>query len=309
MKKRLHFGFWLLFLLSANFALAQVHATASPDSNLAETGCPFRVRVRVPAQAGKPQGIQLEAWEAMLQKENVLQQEEWQQIGPNWEKRLLFISFDADTLHFAPIPVVLSNGDTLFTNAFSLPVLASPAPSDLNDMADIKNIHQEGANWTDYWIWYLAAGFVGLLALLTWLYLRRQKKGFMQSRVVQLPPHALALKRLEALQRQNWLTTGQYKAFYEELTLILRSYLRDRFHIPAMESASPEIVRLLQTLPDFPEEYISGAKDLLEKADLVKFAKAQPDDSYHIPALEWTKALVHSTRPIEQPSPTSTDKS
>ena len=64
------------------------------------------------------------------------------------------------------------------------------------------------------------------------------------------------------------------KAYYTELTDVLRTYMAERFGFNAMEMTSSEIIDNLLETND--KESIKELKYLFETADLVKFAKHSP---------------------------------
>jgi len=91
----------------------------------------------------------------------------------------------------------------------------------------------------------------------------------------KLPPHEIALNALEQLKNEKLWQKGQIKEYYTRLTDILREYIEVRFTIRAIELTTWEI------LQSFRNSAISKTdkdllRDILELADLVKFAKALP---------------------------------
>jgi predicted ATPase len=66
-------------------------------------------------------------------------------------------------------------------------------------------------------------------------------------------------------------TGGDQKEYYTRLTDTLRTYLEERFGIKAMEMTTGEIMERLRLEED--QSKIDELRDLLETADLVKFAK------------------------------------
>lgn len=216
--------FLLMFVLCG--ANGQTQAFAQTDSNYAETGNPFVVHILVPNAAGQPGQIDFSAWDSVVPEENILTQTDWTPDGPFFAKDLTLVFFDADTLLLPPLPIRLRGGGTATTNALELTVVSTPSPDDLVDMSDIKDIRREPALWTDYLPWALAiGGFVLLVVLASWLIGRAQKKHGIASRTVELPPHELALKKLEVLEQKQLWDKGLAKEYCADLTFILREYL------------------------------------------------------------------------------------
>lgn len=297
--------YWLSIVCWLMLALAQVpaqpNATTEADSNYAETGDPFVVHLRVPMSEGEPDTIDFSAWETLVPSQNVVAQTNWQADGNTFRKDLTLLFFDADSLRLPPLSVVLRSGDTLYTNALEIAVLPTPSPDDLNDMAEIKDIQREPARWTDYLPLALSIlGALGAIVLAAWLLSRRRKRAVL-SRAFELPAHELALKKLDALARKRLLDKQLVKEYYAELTFVLREYLQKRFGLSALESTSEETLRQLEAHA-FPPQMLTEMGTLLSRADLAKFAKTPPPDSYHEEALAFARAVVHQTIPAPEPT-------
>jgi len=285
----------LLLLLSP--LQAQVEATAQVDSNIAETGNPFIIHLASPMAAGKPLKIDFSAWDSILPRQNILSQSEVNNLGNQYGIDLRCIAFDADTLSLPPLTIQLAGGQTAMTTPLEMVVIATPASSDLNDMAELKDIRHEPVWWSDYLPW--ALGIIGLLVLvfvLAWLWKRSQIQGS-QSRAMEMPPYELARKKLEVLAKKKLWQSGQVKPYYAELTFILREYLQKRYHIPALESTTEETLAHLQK-QDFPAALQQPLAETLVQADLVKFAKSMPPDAFHDQALHYVQTLVEATRQV-----------
>ena len=92
-----------------------------------------------------------------------------------------------------------------------------------------------------------------------------------------LPPHVVAIKALEALHHQKLWQNGRYKQYYSAITDILRTYIAARYEVGAMEMTSDEIMTFMRCIDDLPQKCAMDLTDILQTADLVKFAKAEPD--------------------------------
>ena len=175
------------------------------------------------------------------------------------------------------------------------------------DMTGIKDIRREPATWVDYLPWALAiAGLILLILLVSWLMGRAQQKKRQAalSRSVGLPPHELASKKLDVLAQKQLWDKGLMKEYCAELTFILREYLEKRYPVPALESTSEEILdHLMRT--DFPEGLRPALHELLTKADLVKFAKATPPESFHKESMAFARKIIAETKPVPIPDPQS----
>ena len=294
--------FLSLFLLLFARLSAQTTASAALDSNFAETGNPFVVHLSVPKIAGsEPQEIDFAAWERVFPAENRLAQSAWDDDGPQYVAQLTLIAFDADTLSLPPLAIRLQGGGRALTNPLQIVVLPTPSPDELTDMAPIEDIRREPTRWTDYWPW--AAGALGILLLLGLLFWQAarlgRKKSDSLSRNLELPPDALAFRRLEALTQKRLWQQGQVKEYYAELTHILRSFLERRYRIPALESTSEALLAHLART-DFPPPQLAPLRELLTQADLAKFAKSVPPTVYHHQAWQAVRQVVAvASEPVE----------
>ncbi|MFB6230459.1 MAG: hypothetical protein ABEL04_04810, partial [Salinibacter sp.] len=89
-------------------------------------------------------------------------------------------------------------------------------------------------------------------------------------------PYEAASARLQRLERRNPNDRETCKAFYVDLTEGLRRYLTRRMGMRALECTTPEVVEALHRRPEVPETATRRLQTVLEQADLVKFADAQP---------------------------------
>lgn len=272
------------------------------DSNHVETGNPFKLHLQVPKAMGRPDSLGFAAWQEVLPLQNIVSQTEWQSDGAFWGKTLTALFFDEDSLTIPPLPIAFKSGDTLFSNPLEVVVTATPSPDDLNDMAPIKDIHREPPHWTDYLPWVLGGLLVlGVLWLLYWL-ANRQSKTRLLSRTLEVPAHELALKKLDVLASKQLAFNGMVKEHYAELTFILREYLEKRFAVPALESTTEETLRYLKR-SEFPSHLSNALQTLLEQADLAKFAKIVPPESFHLEAVETARKIIQETKPSPPDSP------
>jgi len=273
---------------------AQAQAELHTDSNHVETGNPFVFKFRIPVALGKPDSLNFDGWRNFLPPQNIVDETEWQSDGEYYNKSVTALFFDEDSIQLPPLPIALRKGDTVTTNALQIMVTATPSPDDLNDMAPIKDIHREPTHWTDYLPWVLGGlGVLALLGVLFWL-ANRKSKTKIQSRSIATPAHELALKKLNVLVQKQLNTRGFVKEHYTELTFILREYLEKKFGIPALESTSEETLRHLEG-SDFPRHLSQELQNLLEQADLAKFAKIIPPESFHAQAMESSRKVILQT--------------
>lgn len=175
--------------------------------------------------------------------------------------------------------------ETYLTNPISIKIVDMPVDTTQQAITDIKNIYQPPIDW----MFYLT--IVGsillallLLALVIYLvdkYLKSRKNKDTEPESEPIDPrkaHEIAYEELEVLRQKQLWQSQQFKAYYTELTEILRRYISNRYAIDAMEQTSDDIISEFRRNKELKEkkEEIKLLSDVLQVADLVKFAKWQP---------------------------------
>lgn len=125
------------------------------------------------------------------------------------------------------------------------------------------------------WFWMTVT--IILLLLLLWGTSRWWPTPARQPlRVLRRSPFSLKA-RLDALARKNWIKTQDAPPFYEALQLIVRQHLHETYQLGGDRLTTTELLGLMQ-------ERQLGAmvrdrlQEILETCDLVKFARARPDE-------------------------------
>ena len=130
---------------------------------------------------------------------------------------------------------------------------------------------------------YVTYGTIGLIvfALLVWLvawliarYMRKRKAT--PRPAPKIPPHVVANKALVELGHRKLWQKGKFKAYYTALTSILRTYISGRWDIGALEMTTDEIIIALRDI-EMPSASRTDLITILRTADMVKFAKAEPE--------------------------------
>jgi hypothetical protein len=91
-----------------------------------------------------------------------------------------------------------------------------------------------------------------------------------------LPPHEVALEALKVLEEKQLWQDGHFKRYYTELTDILRTYMDGRFKVSTLEKTSDEILRTMRLTDGITNSSLQNLRQVLELADLVKFARFKP---------------------------------
>lgn len=165
-----------------------------------------------------------------------------------------------DTLNHRPTQYVMT--DSLFIYFHS-------ALDSLQNIVDIYPPKKLATFTLREWLILLAAGMV--IGLLFYFGFKRRKAVPIEKFQRYITPEEKAEKALDALDQKKYPLNGQFKAFYLELTYILKQYLEERYFVHILELSTTELLPVLESIITTDEYYALRA--LLEGADLVKFAK------------------------------------
>ncbi len=199
-----------------------------------------------------------------------------------------------DSLYYIPAMTVKVNGKEEQSKSLALKVLTVEVdtihPNQFFGPRDVQDNPFRWSEWSNLlWLTFLLV----LLYVLCWLALlrlRSKKPIVLKVRIRKIvPPHQKALDGIEKLKKEgNALVGSAYggekadveglKAYYSELTDILRVYMQERFGFNAMEMTSAEIIERIES-SDEKDVKIEELRSLLETSDLVKFAKYTVDMS------------------------------
>lgn len=221
----------------------------------------------------------------------ILEQTPFQKTADGWEQSFRIIAFQAGE-YALPVPVV-DWGDSLYRAVPLRWVVTAPAlPAD-EALAPIKDIIEEPRNLSDYLLPVFIAAAAILLSLLLWHLWRRRKKEPVLPPEPELPPYVQAQKLLEELQ-QSGLWRSDHKQFYIRLSDIVRLYISRQYRLPALTETTDLILQKMKPLCA-DKAIFDALREILQTSDLVKFAKARPDDAASERLLEAAFVLVSKT--------------
>lgn len=223
-------------------------------------------------------------------------------------QRYLVTSFDSGFYQVPPVYAELKtdNGIKRFYSDYTplsvLRVRIAP-PDTASKIFDIVKPYRAPVTAGEILPWLL---LLIATALIAWYILRlirkmRMKKGGdVVAYVNPDPAHIIALRELEKLKEEQLWQKGEIKLYYTRLSEIVRQYLENRFNIQSLELTTPETLSLLQKTGFRDDELFRKLRTVLTGADLVKFAKYNPDPSENELHYEYTWDFVSLTRAAEQ---------
>lgn len=301
---------WLILLLhlaGTTIGWAQISVTAQLKSSEIFIGDQVRLTVRISLPAGVPfKAVKIKEALQQVPKVEMVEAGSLLTVAQSpqqiLEQQFVLTSFEAGEYEIPAITIDFEeNGLIKSASAIAplpLKVSSIPVNPERDTLRPIKDINREEVRISDFI--FPVVIVLTLLALLGFsiYYLLRRKRN--QLPAVTLPPpppppaHETALQKLLELEQSDWLDQGEVNAFQTRLTYILREYLEGRYNIHALESTTDDILESLRQI-EIRDEWRVQLRQMLQTADLVKFAKAEPPLSFHVEALYSVKTFVEQT--------------
>lgn len=141
-------------------------------------------------------------------------------------------------------------------------------------------------------------------AVLIWLRIKKKKPLISVPQAPPLPPDTRALQRLEALRQQQLWQQGLVKEYYTELTDAIRVYLEESYGINSTEMTTDQTLDSFRACPACTDHTASTLRQILQNADMVKFAKSTPQPYQHDMTLNQATSFITTTASMN-PQPDS----
>ncbi len=225
----------------------------------------------------------------------------------------LATTFAIDTAHVAPISVGIRTGgrsETAQSAPFVL-TIQSVLTGDEQDVRDITPL----ASFPVFLLPWIAALAAAVAAFFLGRYLYRRRPQPVEEPPTPEPivepvfvsPIKEANARLAKLEDHPVGSYDEKKDFFVELSDIVRTYFSRRIDVPALETTSAELLRLLtDSRQNFSPELLGDLREILAVADLTKFAKHQPRGEQCLALLGETRVYLmrveHSLTERARPS-------
>ncbi len=139
-----------------------------------------------------------------------------------------------------------------------------------------------------------------LLAFLLWLFYFKNKKR--KEKTIPELPFVKAKRRVAELESSGLWEDQDYKAYYSQLSQIIRDYFEDQFQVNAGEMTTRDLLHTIKRNPHLRGIH-QELRQILQTADLSKFAKALPTEEDHLESVKFAYKIIEQT----QPSPTTTN--
>ncbi|MCP4652050.1 MAG: hypothetical protein GY858_01520 [Candidatus Omnitrophica bacterium] len=156
------------------------------------------------------------------------------------------------------------------------------------ELKDIKGPINFGLNYA----WLIALIILAVIGVVVFFIIKKHRKKEKPLDIKpKIPAYVLALEALDRLKNKN-LSVVPY---YVELSLIVRTYLEDRFDIRAPEMTTEEFLFYLVSFDSIGVENKNMLKDFLNHCDMVKFAKYDPQTEEMEKSLSCAYKLIGDT--------------
>lgn len=157
----------------------------------------------------------------------------------------------------------------------------------------------------------IVLGILALVAAIIFIVIRiKQHKPIITiPQAPPLPADVRALDALETLRQQQLWQQGRVKEYHTQLTDIVRNYLEETYSIPSTEMTSDQTLDAFHSCSAYTEEASSQLQQMLQTADMVKFAKSQPQPYQHDLSMTQAVNFVKLTAPKHEEHPADTEQS
>jgi len=219
---------------------------------------------------------------------------------------LTITSFDSG--YYVLPPITFSYGsagnsptDQIETEPYLLNVFTVPVDT-AQSIKPIKGPMLAPYTFAEIYPWVLLALGVLLIAGFAIYFLVKKEKHipFIAPRPKpKLPPHRIALDALGKLKGDKIWQQGHVKEYYSRLTDIIRIYIENSSDVRAVEMTTPEILDSIKKT-DFSSTDVELLGEMLELADLVKFAKFKTQPSENEQSMDWAYDFVKHTMNIKE---------
>ena len=221
-------------------------------------------------------------------------------------EKYLVTSFDSGLYVVPPAFVEMENENGLkrfYSDYVRLAVKRiNIAPADTSlKIYDIVGPYKAPITLGELLPWILLALLLGAGIWLAVRIIRKRMKSHEDREVVfdPDPPHVIAFRQLERLRDEKLWQTGEVKKYYTILTEILREYLDKRFGVSSLEMTTSETLEALVKTGFKKDSSYNNLKKVLTGADLVKFAKHNPDAEENETHFSQSWDFVEATKETE----------
>ena len=179
--------------------------------------------------------------------------------------------------------------------------------TNIRDIANIMSQPYTFGEITRVVLIVLLIAAVVATAVFIYLRIKRKKPLISIPQAPPLPPDTRALQRLEQLRKQQLWQQGMVKEYYTELTDTVRVFLEEACGIQSTEMTTDQTLDSFRANPACNGDNEAMLRQTLQAADMVKFAKSQPQPYQHDLALGQAIDFIKATWAALAPKTDNTD--
>ena len=181
------------------------------------------------------------------------------------------------------------------------PLIINVLTVDIDQQKDIRDIKQPidpELEISDFLPWIIGILLIFLIIYLFKRFSKSKKTVKIKTEKIKIiPPHITALNNLKEVEIKELWQQNKIKEYHSEISEIIRKYIEVRFNCLALEATTDEIMITLRN--QISDELTIDLNNILQTADLAKFAKSKPSEKENIYSMILAKKFVNQTK-IEQ---------
>jgi len=212
--------------------------------------------------------------------------------------------FDSAQVTIPPIKVEYrTKGDSTLKTILSNPVSFNVHRLDVNVQEEIKDIKPPIKLFDYLFLIYILIAFAIVSVIVYYFiyrkYFKKKKEDVVVKKEEKLLSHQLALRKLDALDKEQLWQKGFVKDYHSRITDIIREYFEKQFGLPALERTTTESLNLLSKHP-LGVKVLDITSQFFNNADLVKFAKFTPLEIVNREMMIQAKHIVKRTAQLDK---------
>ena len=228
-------------------------------------------------------------------------------------KQFALTFFDSGTYYIPSQKLSLLDKE-IELDSFKVTINAVKIDTIKQGLYDIKPIMKSNTKF-DFLFWLYILIFI--IVLCTFLYFKNHIFSFFtinKLEVEYLTPYEKAVTELSKIKDLNYLSEIDIKTYYSDLTFVIRNFIEEKIIDNALECTTKELIQKLSLLKtskklNFSNSTLKNIEDVFSRADLVKFAKYEPDTQSASTDLETlTKELEKIKLILPEPSEEELEK-
>lgn len=291
-------GFFILLLLVSSFATSQEMVKAEIDTTNIRIGEQFIYKISVDGT----ENVIIPKLE--LKNLEIVDSLKTDTIKNRIIKKYVLTGFDSGAFYIPQQQIFLRN-QAFLTDSLLINVATVPIDTTKVKKYEIKGIRGEPYQFDDFknYFYWIIGTLILIGLLLYFLVFKKKKKEESKEIIPAISPFEQAMKNLQELDGKLLWQNNKIKQYYSELTEIIRQYIELELNIPALENTTDEIIETLTNLKEVKsiktdKETIKKLKELLQKADLVKFAKSKPLANEIELDRKETENIINNLKPV-----------